>query len=580
MNKRSLNQNTSTAAALATVVLIVLIASGVAWNVLLAQPPSRGELERDIYAFLKNTSHDILRKKKVSRTPPAALQSEGRWTAQIHLYVDGYGYEGSSNGRSWTLGEAILAALEEVLEREQPRAITADDLTNAAFAVQVSRDGQERLSFVGRQDATADLIGFEPPIPEVRELTRQDIERHMKDGYFFLRTQALDRAGGGFHKYVFLNTQNQREPRVHTVYTASILYSFIQIHEATGNDRWLDGVEEHAEFLLSMQETDGEHAGAFHYSQYPPEVYDAPYQAFEFNGADVYVDEDGRRLRYVVGTSAKTIYTLLKLNELFEDEKGKYMHAAVRAGDWLRTMQNEDGTVRPCVGYRNGCWHQGTQESLLYQGQVLSAFSRLYRRTDEERFRNAADDLAEHFLAKLESAEGYVDDDYRTHNSISNSWIVMSLLDYTKATGDQDAQAALLKHSDHILKEQKPGDVSLRDRGRWSDTYYSSGNAWVAEVLTEVYRYCRDQELSECHRYKDAVLKVFRWLAQETLRPDNVFWIREGDAYVGGLLRSRRHRDQIRTDSVAHAVNTYARMLPFLDEGVLLAIPQTPPVDK
>lgn len=389
-------------------------------------------------------------------------------------------------------------------------------------------------------------------------------ERIKESKNFLLRMENLRE--NGFYKYYLPYWNKKTEERLHTTYSASIVYSLLFVYEFDKDNKILEKIPQWGNFLLKMQNRKNgtKHYGAFTYSYFFNKkglpwgskinsltIYQNGQKFFN----TFYIDEKGRELRYVVGTNAKTIFTLLRLYEYTKDKK--YLDSAKLAGDWLLTMQNRDGTIKPYVRYSEGKWYSGTEESFLYEGAVLSAFSRLYAFTGEEKYYSAGKKIADRFVEKIKKAKGdFVKDDYRKKNAISNSWIIMSLLDFYKVSLNQDYKKIIFEHSQKIIKDQIVDEKDLTNFGRYQTVFSSSGAGWVAEVLTEVYRFCLEEGKGiDCQKYKDSVLKAIKWIFQH--------YYNNPKDLKGGIYWSKSYK-HIRTDSVAHSLNSFVRIIEYL----------------
>ena len=245
----------------------------------------------------------------------------------------------------------------------------------------------------------------------VRGLDKDLIKEKIKQGAEFLYRVENQEKHGFYKKYDAL--EDTFEERLYTPYSASIVYTFLYLYDMEKDKEILEHIEDWTEFLFSMQNQDKESKtyGAFSYSYY--------------------LGEEEKEERFVVGTSALTIFTLLELYNL--TNKAQYLESAKLAGDWLITMQRTDGVMKPYVRYSpEGTWLYGQKESLLYEGQVLSSLSKLYGATNDKRYLDCAKKIAERFAEKYEKEQGYVQGEYREKNPISNSWVVMSLIDFCK----------------------------------------------------------------------------------------------------------------------------------------------------
>lgn len=350
----------------------------------------------------------------------------------------------------------------------------------------------------------------------------------------------LDKEKNGAYKYYY-PASDTFENRLYTIYTSSTIYTLLKIYNFEKDGKLLSQVFKSADFILSMQEKDknSKSYGAFYYSYYPNSGF--------------------KEKNFVVGTSAKTIFTLLKLYELSDDKK--YLVSAQLAGNWLLTMQKTNGSMKSYMRYDGKKWLYGTKESLLYNGQVLSALSRLYLTTKEEKYLQGAENIAKYLAKKYEEAgNNYVDDDYREKNSISNSWIVMSLIDFYRANRDDYYKKIIFDMADMILSNQIDNPKELLTYGQWNDVYSTSGEGWISEVMSELYSFCKEENRNNCEKYKEAVVKAIGWLIQNTYSEDNMSGVKNPKMAVGGIPWDQKQK-YIRTDSVCHALNGYVRII-------------------
>ena len=355
------------------------------------------------------------------------------------------------------------------------------------------------------------------------------------------------------------------ENRLHTIYTSTLTYTLLNLYELEKDDSLLEQALSCGKFILSMQNKEKESRayGAFYYSYYlsPDE---------EIENLDV----QGRENKFVVGTTSKTIFTLLRLYKLIGESK--YLTSAELGADWLVTMQKSNGSMKPYIRYRDGKWYHGTKESLLYNGQVLSALSKIYVVSKEEKYYEAAKRIAEYFSQKYEKAgRKYIEGEYRSKNPISNSWIVMSFLDFYKASKDNYYKKAIFDMSDLILENQQINPDDIFKYGQWNGAYSTSGNGWICEVMSEVYEFCREQDRNDCDKYKEGIVKVIRWIIQNTYSKENSSILKNPEKAIGGIFWNKENK-YVRTDSVAHALNGYIGIINDLKEGLLISLPERP----
>ena len=384
----------------------------------------------------------------------------------------------------------------------------------------------------------------------LREYDKNLLREKIAEGKQYL-LRMIDPGFNGAHKYYYA-PEDEFEDRLHTIYTSSLIYTLFRLYDLEPAEELWEQIEKSMEYVLSMQLLDEEsnRYGAFHYSFSP--------------------DTEERERKFVVGTTSKTIFTLLEMYRRTEDER--YLEAAKKSADWLLTMQKDDGSMKSYVVDRDGKWFFSTKESTLYNGQVLSALSRIYRVTKDERYKEAADDLADFLMGKVEKDGCYIGDDYRAPNPISSSWFVMSMVDYYLATKNTEVRDLIFTCATDLVGRQHRDESDLETFGRWKGSLSTSGAGWISEILVEVYHLCLEEEGEDCEQYKDAIVKGMRWLLQNTYGDHNSGFLPNPAMAKGGLYWNPANRF-VRTDAVCHGMNAYIGILPDLPEGTLVSVP-------
>lgn len=419
-------------------------------------------------------------------------------------------------------------------------------LDDARFAINLANRDYSLLEYQGKG------IELSHGVVPVRVFDRALLARRIDEGLAYL-LRVIDTERGGVHKYYYAPTDSF-ESRLHTIYTASTIFTLIKLQAHKKDARLPPVIDRAAKYLLSMQsKAPGTRShGAFHYSLDLQTMEPEP--------------------RFVVGTTSKTIFTLLELHAGSKDKK--YIEAARLAADWLLTMRHADGRVKSTLRQkRNGRWDVSSRESMLYTGQVLSALSRTYGVTREAKYLDAAKETAGYVMYRISQSGCYLGDDYRKPNPISSSWAILSLLDYVKVTNDAEVQGVVFRCARELLGRQVNDPTDIYRHGRWRGSLSSSGNGWLAEVMAEVYLHCRKHSLPDCEPFKTAIIQVMRQLMQHTYSPENAFVAKNPEMATGGVFWNVADR-YVRTDSVCHAMNAYVYMIGHLDEGVLIDIPE------
>jgi hypothetical protein len=507
---------------------------------------------------------------------PTELEIRGNWELDITIYHQGKIRGAGSSKRegetlSLTLEEATVNALAETQQK-----LSEEDLKEVRFLVTFSyppdffTQVDNLFQLIPRfeydyshsfclDDRSFSFIEYEGEGKElveglviIRSLDKQLMLQKIEQGKEFL-FRAMDEDEHGFYKR-YDTENNYFGSQLHTVYTASIVFTLLKIYDFDQDERILAGIPGWADFLLSMQSNDEETYGAFHYSYYPP--------------------SGTKEKSFPVGTTALSIFTLLDLYQRTDDSR--YLESAKLGGDWLTTMQRPDGVM---YAYKNeasgGEWAYGENESLLYNGQVLSALSRLYITTGETRYYDVAERIAQHFSARVEKEGCFLGDDYRWANPISSAWVAMSLLDFYRINQEDYYKDIILKCSAELLERQPKNISNPLYSGSWYRAYSTSGNGWLAEVMMTMYRFCQEQNTDGCDKYEEAIIRVIRWIIQNTYSEENTFFLREPEKAIGGIFWNYEDR-YVRTDSLCHALNACAGMMGDWEDGTLLSLPEQP----
>jgi len=523
--------------------------------------------------FVRTVAEDYFDQRQTQH--PEELSIIGNWDLEVAIYHQG---EIIGNGDYEAEHESLSVSLEEAtrnaLEGRQPD-FGEEELEDARFSVSFSYGPSffaqvdkllsllpyydylygrsfpkydQSFSFIEYNGEGKELIA---DLVIIRSLDKELILQKIEQGKEFLLRAQHEDEHGFYKRYDAPNDDFGR--RLHTVYSASIIYTLLKLHDFDEDERILESVPDWGDFLLSMQSKDAETYGAFHYSYYYASGTKEP--------------------RFVVGTAALSIFTLLDLYQLTDDSR--YLQSAKLGGDWLTTMQKPDGIMKAYKIYEGGESLYGEKESLLYNGQVLAALSRLYRVTGEARYYETAEKIAEHFAERVAKEGCYLGDDYRWQNPISSAWVVMSLLDFYKVNDDDRYKDIIVRCGCELLKRQEDHISNPVYYGSWHGAYSTSGNGWLAEVAMEMYRFCQEQDMEGCDRYKEAVLKVILWIIQNTYSEENTFLLREPEKAIGGIFWSYEDR-YVRTDSLCHGLNAYIGIVNDLEDGLLLSVPEEP----
>ncbi len=496
---------------------------------------------------LLTQAREAARKNLELETSPNIVPAnfDATWSATLKLYDSGRLIAVGSSGET-TRTQAIKIAGENLRDQEG-RLLTLKALQRGRLLLTLigPRGLQSMIEYRGR---ALEVVG---DVTAMRELTPQLLAATIKEQKEYLLRQ-IDRTHNAFFK-LYDAANDRSETRLRTTYTASGLWTLLQMNDQARDPRVEALIEPMANFLLSMQVVDGAQKGAFHYSFEP--------------------DANQKQMRFVVGTTSKSIFTLLELHRRTGAQR--YLDAAQLAGHWLAAQVRRDGRVVATTVWseREKRWLRFGRESVLYNSETLSALSRLQLVSPLQGFDIVAKRIADRLLEMGEVSAFFVGDDYRRPNNISTSWLTMAFLDYVKISDNPRFITAIFT-SAHLLSKRQIRDVAnALDLGRYQDTWASSGNGWLNEVMVEVVKRCRVLKRRDCKIFEQDLLRTSRWLIQNTYRAENSFHIANPARARGGAIRDSVS-EAVRTDAVCHAGNSLIGVLELMRERARLNLPE------
>lgn len=485
----------------------------------------------DVMSFVKEAASNYVAHKdtKSSKTMDDHWFNGGHpvinWAMEVSIYEQG-DLAGRAQTNATSLSEGLIKASNAAFKQAN---LDDTSLKSARFKVSFYYPPDSRqYSFVDDGKNAAELVGNVVPV----RIMDTDLvkSRILAEKAYLLRMMDPD-LHAFFKRYD--SKKDKKETRLRTIYTSSTLFTLLRINSAFPDPVIEKEIVPMADYILSMQEHSGKNAGAFHYS-YNKKTH----------------EKDNR---FVVGTASKTIFTLLILNDRTHDPK--YLKAAKEAGNWLMTKVDDEGRVNPVLTYHKKKWNQITKQSFLYSGQVLSALSRLYHVTQDQAYYDKATLIANRFVEHVKENGPFVGDDFRTPNSVSTSWMVMSLVDYAKINPDPVYRDTITRCVAELLARQANDPNDVFNDGRVVDLISASGNGWVNEVMTVLYPFCQQSHMSHCGAYRHFILNSSRWLMQNVYTKANSFAIKNPDVANGGTIPNFLGVT-VRTDAVCHGGNS------------------------
>ncbi len=244
---------------------------------------------------------------------------------------------------------------------------------------------------------------------------------------------------------------------------------------------WNDRIHAEAagEWLLSMQNGDGGYARKYSL----------------ISGRD----------RSYIETSGYIIPTLLDLGEWLQDER--YRRSVHRAGEWLLSVQNRDGSFSEI---------DSGAPMAFDTGQVLTGLNRLWSETGDVRYRDAAQRAAK-WLADSQEADGsWRRVAYNKQPHAYYSRVAAAMLEYAKAQGDEAVADVARRHLEWVLAQQKPNGFFRHASFVEGVPAYLHTVVYILEGLLDAYALEGDS------RYLEAVLKNAGQLLKRQNREEKI----------------------------------------------------------
>lgn len=451
------------------------------------------------------------------------------WDITVSVY-----YKGMLVGFAHTRGRSLSGVLQKTtslaLKTIPKQYRSAAKLDNYRFSVAFDYLPTQQYTIIEYGKKGLELLGNRVP---TRHLTLASVDKQLINNQNYL-LRMLDRKRYGYFKFYDAGS-DKPETLLRTVYSASALYTLLQMNAWQSQPVLESLFKPIAHFILSNQVKSGPQKGGFYYA------------------VDSHTKQ--KTCRVVVGTAAKAIFALLAMNQRYPQDV-VYLEHAKQAGNWLIKQVDMRGQVTTAAQCHDNQWQYSHKQSLLYSGQVLSALSRLYGVTKDPRYLQSAKYIVTYFIRMVALKGPILGDDYRPANSISSSWILMGLLDYVKVDRQVSAIASIQSIASMLLSRQITSKCDVYNHGRYLDAMTASGNGWINEVMGNFYHFCKNNpSTKQCRPYYQAMIASSRWLLQNTYAPENTFLVKNPARAYGGMITNFSSQT-VRTDAVCHGVNS------------------------
>jgi len=215
-----------------------------------------------------------------------------------------------------------------------------------------------------------------------------------------------------------------------------------------------------ADWLLSMQNSDGGYSRKFSFIS-------------------------GRDMSYIE-TTGYIIPSLWSVGEKFNEMK--YINSAKKAGEWLLSIQNKDGSFSEI---------DGNIPFAFDTGQCLIGLNFLYKKTEHKEYLDAAKRAAYWLMQNQEEDGSWHRAAYNTQKHTYYSRVAAAMLHYAVISNDDVVEKAAMKHIAWVLSEQKENGFFQKSSFLKDVAPYLHTIIYVLEGLLDIYDVTNDKVILE-----------------------------------------------------------------------------------
>lgn len=349
-----------------------------------------------------------------------------------------------------------------------------------------------------------------------RKITRsQVLEAAARGGRNLGRNQDAE----GQYGYIYYPCKDDFDASYNIVRHAGTTYSLFQIYQATGDPYYKDAALKALKYLEPYVES--------------PEDDDS-IALLKYKG------------RSALGSNALLTLALIEMPAELLDAHPSYRDLLDKLGGALLKYQMEDGSFY--VHYRQVQRQQPPKKQpIYYPGETFLAFVRLYEKTKDRKYLEAATRAADYQLGDFEKS------------GVPCNWATQAYSRYYRQNPKEKYALACYAMADELLTHQwgtfKEKKMPFRDFYGGADNSWpprSTPTASRAEALTEAYdlaAFRKDEE--NVQRYGKAVLASLWFDMNHQYRPGNTYFLPTPHRALGGIKGSPIAND-IRIDYTQH----------------------------
>lgn len=418
----------------------------------------------------------------------------------------------STRGQKRVLGTRLM---KKMLDEVSTRAKLRGEMWKARKIFRFNT-----LSFVegkpGGKGKVLDL--YRGNVFKENKITRSDL---LESAVMGGRNLIINQSSRGKFGYIYYPCKEKFDTDYNFVRHAGTLYSLFALYRATGNPTFKEAGLNGLSYIKRQV-------------KFPPD--DPDIMLFYYSN------------KSTLGSNALLALALLEMPDSLLEENPRYKKWLEKVSRALLKFQMDDGSFY--TRYAQVLMKKAPKEQAIYfPGETFLAFVRLYERTGEKVWLDAA----------VKAADYQIDDFKKT--GVPDNWAIQAYSRLYRQKQDEKYAAACFEMADELLSHQW-GTFKTK-KMRYKDYFGGFDNAKVprttptasrTEAITEAYHlaaFKKDEARSA--KFSRGVMAAYRFITNNQYRRENGFLFGESPRALGGIKGSLV-ADDVRIDYTQHAI--------------------------
>ncbi len=187
-------------------------------------------------------------------------------------------------------------------------------------------------------------------------------------------------------------------------------------------------------------------------------------------------------------------------------KRPELIERAIRAGDWLLSIQRADG------GWQGGRVNQNRPSIVFNTAQVIRGMIALHDSTAERRYLDPAMRAADWIVSVQEGNGSWQQHNFLQQARVYDTYVSAPLLHLHRVTGKDAHRSAALKNLEHVLTQQQPNGWfrNADNTIRHNDRPITHTIAYTLDGLLGSYTFTQDQRyFAAARNAADRLLEIF-----------------------------------------------------------------------